>query len=437
MTSEALGGRDGSPALLAGPVRWIAGSPLRAFLAIFLVGLVLRLWMFSFVPKDLIPPNPKWETGAVAISLAQTGRFADPYLIPTGPTAHMQPLQVGAASLLYRVLGVGHAGGLVRWILVLAVCSLLWASLPWLGNRLGVGREAGVVGGMAGALAVGFPSEVEPVSALALFALLALFAARWRRSATSLGRSLLLGLATGVAFHLQPVLLPVVLGCVAFELWWSREPRKVGFAGMLLLGMLLACLPWGWRNYQTFEKVFFIRGNLGLELYVGNHPGAHADIDVSSARRSFRHPRTDLAEAERVLEIGEAAYMREKQHEALAWIGDNPGEFLRLTATRVLYFWLGPLHEPVRAFGYTVLFLLAVVGAWRVLPNLRAPERAALLIPLATYPLVYYVVAYMPRYGEPVRWILFLFAGGAVWGWVGEGSQVPRVSSRREEAPSR
>jgi hypothetical protein len=282
---------------------------------------------------------------------------------------------------------------------------------------------------MAGALAVGFPSEVEPLSALALFGLVAVFAARWRRSATSLGRSLLLGLAAGVAFHLQPVLLPVVLGCIAFELWWSREPRKVGFAGMLLLGMLLACLPWGWRNYRTFDEVFFIRGNLGLELYVGNHSGAHADIDVSSARRSFRHPRTDLAEAERVLEIGEGAYMREKQHEALAWIGGNPGEFLRLTATRVLYFWLGPLHEPARAFGYTVLFLFAIVGARQVLPNVGTPERAALLIPLATYPLIYYLVAYMPRYGEPVRWILFLLAGGAVWGWIRGGPRVPQPRS--------
>ena len=137
----------------------------------------------------------------------------------------------------------------------------------------------------------------------------------------------------------------------------------------------------------------------------------------------------------RVLEVGEAAYMREKQHEALAWIGGNPGEFLRLTATRVLYFWLGPWHAPVRAFGYTLLFVIAVIGAWRLLPTIGAPERAALLIPLATYPLIYYVVAYMPRYGEPVRWSLFLLAGGAVWGWVGEGSRVPRVSSRREEGP--
>jgi hypothetical protein len=228
--------------------------------------------------------------------------------------------------------------------------------------------------------------------------------------------------AAGIAFHIQAALLPVVLGCVLFELGWSRERRKPAYTGMILLGIVLACLPWGWRNYQTFHEIFFIRGNLGLELYVGNHPGAHADIDVSAARGSFQHPRTDLQEAERVLELGEAGYMREKQREALAWVGDNPGEFLRLTATRIVYFWAGPLHRPLGALGYLVLFLLAVMGAWRVLPTIGVPARAVLLIPLATYPLIYYVVAYMPRYGEPVRWILFLLAGATVWRWVAGGA---------------
>ena len=189
-----------------------------------------------------------------------------------------------------------------------------------------------------------------------------------------------------------------------------------------LLTLNAARAPWAWRNYRVLGEAYFIRSNFGLELYVGNHDNAHADIDVSSARHSFLHPRTDLQEAERVLQLGEAAYMREKQAEALAWIADNPGEFMKLTATRMVYFWAGPLHRPTAALGYLVLLALACLGAWRLLPTLGAPERAVLLIPLMTYPLIYYIVAYMPRYGEPVRWMLFLLAGAAVWRWVsGEG----------------
>lgn len=392
---------------------------MRTFLLLFFLSLVLRLGTLFFFPPDQIPPNPDWETGAVSISLATSGEFADPYLVPTGPTAHMPPLFVATLSILYRVFGVGFAGGLIRWILIMVVSSVLWASMPWLSESMGMGRKVGVLGGLAGAIFLFFPSELDSVSALLLVAVVVLFHFRWRGRTepdASTKRAFLSGIALGAAFHFQPVLLPVVLGCMAFEVW--RWPRKGTWhrSGLMALGMFLACVPWGIRNYNTFHQVYFIRSNLGLELYVGNHEGAHADIDVSSARRSFRHPRTDPIEAERVLEIGEGPYMAEKRQEAVDWIRSNPREFLRLSGTRFLYFWLGPLHRLPRAAPYLFLTLLAVVGAWRVLPTLDVPGRAALLIPLATYPLIYYLLAYMPRYGEPIRWILFLLAGAAILG---------------------
>jgi hypothetical protein len=40
------------------------------------------------------------------------------------------------------------------------------------------------------------------------------------------------------------------------------------------------------------------------------------------------------------------------------------------------------------------------------------------MIPLICYPLVYYVVIYMPRYRVPLDWILLLLAGAAVWPWL-------------------
>ena len=388
---------------------------MRTFLLLFVLSLTLRLGAMSLMPRDQIPPNPDWETGAVSISLATSGRFADPYLIPTGPTAHMPPLYVGAMSLVYRALGVGFVGGLVRWILVMVASSTLWALMPWLGQRLGVGRRAGVLAGVAGAFSLGFPSELDTFSALALGLLVAAFLFRWRALDGGRGshqRSFLTGLALGVAFHLQPVFLPVVLGYMAFELWQWRGGRAWRRVGVMAVGMLVACVPWGLRNYTTFHQVVFVRGNLGLELYVGNHEGAHADIDVSSAQRSFRHPRTDRNEAERVLELGEGLYMKEKGRTAVDWIRAHPREFARLTGTRFVYFWAGPLHRGSAAAPYLALTLLALFGAIRVLPTMDAFQRAALLIPLATYPLIYYIVAYMPRYGEPVRWILLLMAAG-------------------------
>ncbi len=275
-----------------------------------------------------------------------------------------------------------------------------------------------MLAGFAGALIAQWPGHGEALTAIALGLLLIASVRRWTVGRSSWVGSLLLGLGWGVAFHLQPALLPVLLGCVAFELWWSRDHRKWAFSAVMVLGVVLACVPWGWRNYATFHEVFFIRSNLGLELRMGNHEGAAAAMDVMGVPQEPRHPRTHEEEALLLREVGEVEYMRAAGREALMWIKSHPGEFLRLTASRVVHWWCGPLHEPMAALLVTGLTLLALAGAWQTLPGLAIPQRAALLIPLATYPLIYYVVAYMGRYRLPLDWILLVFAGVAVWRWI-------------------
>ncbi|MGB5889954.1 MAG: hypothetical protein WBH75_08255, partial [Thermoanaerobaculia bacterium] len=70
------------------------------------------------------------------------------------------------------------------------------------------------------------------------------------------------------------------------------------------------------------------------------------------------------------------------------------------------------------------------LGAWRTLPGMTHPQRAALMTPLICYPLIYYIVAYMPRYRVPLDWILLLLAGAAVWSWLeGRSRQWARSGS--------
>ena len=75
---------------------------------------------------------------------------------------------------------------------------------------------------------------------------------------------------------------------------------------------------------------------------------------------------------------------------------------------------MGPLYYPPGALVVSVLTLLALLGAWGAFPALSTPQRAALLVPLLTFPLIYYVVAYMPRYREPMDWILMILGAAAV-----------------------
>jgi hypothetical protein len=114
--------------------------------------------------------------------------------------------------------------------------------------------------------------------------------------------------------------------------------------------------------------------------------------------------------------------MRQAKREAVEWISAHPSEFLRLTASRVFHFWFGPLHQPLIAAGISLLTILALLGARRTLPALTIPQRAALLIPLATFPLIHYVVTYMSRYAVPVNWLLLMFAGAEVWHWIKQSS---------------
>jgi hypothetical protein len=205
---------------------------------------------------------------------------------------------------------------------------------------------------------------------------------------------------------------------MAFELWRMTDRKKWILSTVLVLGVALASVPWGIRNFVAFDRVFFVRSNFGLELRMGNHDGAAADIDVTVARTVERHPRTNEAEVLLVRELGEVEYMRRAGREAVEWIGDNPGSFIRLTFTRFIHYWCGPLTRPTAAALFTMLTLLAVLGAWRILPALAMPNRAVLLIPLVTYPPIYYIVSYMPRYRVPLDWMLLALAGGWVWSWI-------------------
>lgn len=401
-----------------GAFGWLARSPMRGFVLIFVAGFSVRATLIRWVPREYIVPHTRWEMESIAVSLAERGTFADPYALPTGPTAHVPPVYPGILSVIYRVFGLTLTAGVVAWMLAAASYATAFALLPWFAGRVGLPREAGVIGGLTGALLPQWLAQAEALTAVVLCLLLAAMLRRWTSGRMSMRTSVLLGLGWGVAFHLQPALLPVLTGCVAFELWWSRDARRWRCAAALALGVVVAAVPWAWRNYTTFHHLFFVRSNFGLELRVGNHPGATPDIDVNAARGTFLHPRTSESEALQVRALGELGYMRQEQREALTWIREQPGEFLKLTVLRAAYFWFGPLHRPGTAIWVTLLTLMAAWGAWRAWPAMTAPQRATVLIPLVTFPLIYYILSVMPRYRIPIDWLLFLLAGAAVWQWI-------------------
>ncbi len=401
--------------------------PWRPCLLVFAVALVVRVFFLTLIPEDALQPSGDWELDAIAMSVVESGQFANPYIEPTGPTAHLAPVPPFMLALIYKIFGITMLGGLVGWLVRMIFQSAIWGLLPWIGERLGIGWKAGLTAGLAGALWPQWLAHGEALASVLLGLLVVAIVSRWdtvgrqsaarRSTAPRPTASLLLGAAFGFSFHLQPVFLVVLLGYLAFEVWYRSDRARWGSAGLVLLGALVVSIPWGIRNYRAFDAVLFVRSNFGLELRMGNHEGATANIDDPHFNDWPPHPRTHASETRKIRDLGEVAYMRQSGREAVAWIRSSPGDFARLTAQRVRYFWLGALDDPVMALAFVTLAGLAALGVVRVLRGLPAPHAAALLIPLLTYPLVYYLVPWQHRYRFPIEWILFLLAGAALyWG---------------------
>lgn len=405
----------------------LAGFPGRAFILIFLLSFAVRAVLLAL----WVDNHPDFyrlggEIGKVALSILRTGQFADPYMIPTGPTAHPAPLTPALLALIYHAFGITAAAGYVRALVGICSHSALYALMPWFARSLGLGARAGVFAGLACALvpfqglgeAIGLGATAHAEFAFAF--LTVAFLRRWTARRLTVAGSLLLGAACGAAFHLLPPLLPVVIASLLFELWWRRGRRAWLLPACVAAAAALVCVPWTWRNYTALHGLYFIRSNFGLELRIANHPGADADIEVTWARAgTLRHPSENLEEARLVRDLGEGEYNRRARNEAIEWIRNHPAEFWRLTLLRFLHFWCGPLRAPWLAALFTALTILAVLGLRRILPALDPPGRAALLVPLAAFPPVYYLVSYVAHYPMPLSWLLFLLAGYEVQSWFG------------------
>ena len=109
---------------------------------IFVVALGVRIalaWL-SYGPNHVYDG----EAERIAKTLATKGAFADPYAIPTGPTAHCGPFYPALLSLLYMIFGTGAAGTLARVGLLILVNSISCAVLPAAATALGLPLWCGV-----------------------------------------------------------------------------------------------------------------------------------------------------------------------------------------------------------------------------------------------------------------------------------------------------
>jgi len=361
--------------------------------------------------KVLAAPRPPGthlsEMENIARSLALHGTFADPYLLPTGPTAHTAPGYPFLLGLIFLLFGTGVAGEIVSRIASAIAASIQYALLPRVGTALGLPRFTGAAAGLLAALAP-YKSYVEgsrdavdqPYVALALV-LLFLYTAKAWTSPVETVSPLARGLWWGLASLFSPILGFVFAAVVGYEFFAMR--RHAGLVPLLAAFAAIQA-PWAIRNWVEFHAFVPTRSNLGLELRISNLSESFAlmEDNVSRGVMSRFHPGLNQDEARKVAAEGEMAYTRSEMADARAEIRRDPARFLRLSGERFWRFWLAPSRRFKTTAASTAIMLLGLLGLC-LLPG--SPGTRLTWLILVTYPLVYYFIQVDARYTYPLGWI--------------------------------
>ena len=345
---------------------FLTKHPRESVLAIFILSAGIR---FSLLALYLLNGNHLYsgEADSIARSLVKTGAFADPFAVPTGPTAHCAPVYPAIGALIYASFGFGFAGELARCAVCILAFSLLYSLLPWFASRFGLDWRAGLLAGLVSAL---LPTKrsVEilggawetPYAAIVLALLLAWTLDLWRTQRFHALTAFLWGISWGAASLLATSFFAVFATLGGLFLFLFPRRGSVLAAALAALGCILVLTPWTIRNHNELGAWIFVRSNLGIELEVGNHEGARPDVEENIS--SFRvHPSTSLERAREVRSLGEVEYNRRALRRAEAWIYRNPAAFLKLSAERCFRFWFS---TPIHPLEFAITFPIMVVALW-------------------------------------------------------------------------
>jgi hypothetical protein len=396
----------------------------RVALALFSAAFILRAviaWKAGYF--NSIEPQMS-EMTKIAYSVAETGQFADPYAIPTGPTAHTMPLYPLFQALIFKLFGTGLGGEAVKVLSACAACGLRPVLILFAARALRLSAAAGLIAAAVSVFHIGaLQTEIrggwdQPWLALGLIGLTWRTVVIWQEGHWKTGIPWGYGLAWGLAVLAYASFLPLLLTWLAFGAFAHdrRFTRQYLTAGAVVLGLTAAALlPWTWRNYRTFGAPVATRSNFGLELWYSNHPEARYDMSANLLR--IPHPSLSPGEARKVAELGELAYNTLRRKQALEWIGANPAQFATLTLHRGVAWWFPPappLPRRVLNAVFTVAAFIGLALVWRT-------DRVTGAVFLATwlsFPLLYYFLQWTSRYRVPMEWQMVIAASvsiHAVW----------------------
>ena len=419
-------------------------APWRLFWVAFLVRVLYITVAHTYRFRPLVDHFQfGWEAGRIARSIVNGHGYGNPFAPEffglTGPTAWLPPLYPLLVAAVFKVFGVYSAAS--AWVL-LAVNSALsgaTAMLLWEFAARGFGRRVAVWSGWIWALypaamqyAVRWIWEMTLTTALLMLALVLTLRMRGtgeaRESAgepATTGRWLLFGLLWGLLALSTSTLVLVLPACAVWLLWGQwRRPHKLARAVLAGVVAVACVLPWMTRNWIVFHAFVPIRGNLGVESYLGNGPGATGLV------MTYDHPNMSLPQLRLYQQMGEVRYAAYRGALTQAYVRTHRMHFAAISLKRVYFFWMSTPSDaawPIETARVLNFGFVSLAGLMGVALALRRGVPGAALIAGAflLLPVPYYLVMSLARFRHPLEPLLtvcgvYLFQSAdrtRMWSW--------------------
>jgi hypothetical protein len=443
-------------------------TSFRAPKAIFWTAFLLRLAVILVghtykIRVDGDHFNFGFEAGRIARSLVTGHGYANPFNGPSGPTAWLPPLYPLLIALAFKLFGLYSKGAAFFILATNSLFSALIAPAIYeIAARCfdanGIARRASKhvapVALWSAWLWAVYPAFLqyaihwiwEMSLTTCLFTWTLVLALRLRhigervqssgpRAKTALHESdsasspsepwalnpgtwLVLGLLWGLIALSNTSLILVLPATIVWILWPALRqlPKlqrtdaallKRGIAGTLLtIAFFAATLtPWIIRNERALHAFIPTRDNFGVELWQSSLFYHDAFEWGQAVPLDTRDPDYKLYAS-----MGEVAYSHLRGEQAKANLRAHPGTFLRLTAKRIEFFWIGvphptekhPSNEFFRLLNYCFLSVSGLLGLAFALKR-RVPAAWLFASVFALVPVAYYVVTVQARFRHPIE----------------------------------
>jgi len=372
---------------------------------IFVIALTIRLWLAS-----QILPDKAWqyfyrynEFARIAWALVSGYGYSSPWAnTPLAATAVEPPAYTFLLAGIFRLAGAYSYVSLWTAIALNAVLSASTACLILYAGRRDFGDSVGILASWVWSCWLYEAAAGIRLWESSLAALLLITALVWLprlELSKRMSSFVVFGLLAGLAGLTNTTLL-AVFPLFWVWLWIACRRRGQNCARKLLASLavfMVVLVPWTIRNYAVFHRLMPVRDNFGLELWLGNHEGVTRRFDTD-------FPILNPAEYNR---LGELRFMDEKREIALRFIGQHPGQFLKLAADRFFRYWTAPdlaLWLPVSVLAWTGMILALRRKGFQALPY---------VIVFLIFPLIYYTTHTFATYRHPMEPVLLLLASYA------------------------